>query len=442
MDEMYYYLSKILSYLLFIPGSLMCLLPVWNHLRISGKKLILILFPCLVLYGSLMSYAELRLPITNHNIPFTLTVPVCFIFYCIAVDLEKIKLFYLTINTMALFSFGGLAYFMVEAYMMKHNLENPFYIISIAAQWGITISFFCFIFLPFLNKKNAWIVEQFHTKSVWNIVWCVPALITFCNYMMIPADYRNATVGRIFELYLLLDFTLLLLFLLFQLMFYRIAKNLTDKNEQEQKAQLFEIQSRQYQLLLDYMNETSKLRHDFRHTARTLLTLAKEGNWENLLQYLEEYNLELDSYQPRMFCRHSATNAILAHYASLAAFQNIETDWRVDLPGQMKISDVDLCTILGNLLENAIHGCIRIPPSQRYINLSVDLSKNKELYLICVNSFDGIVKKSRNHYLSTKKDGHGMGLLSVTITAEKYAGISRFYHSDTEFCSEVMLNLP
>ncbi|NBH14558.1 ATP-binding protein [Lachnospiraceae bacterium] len=441
MDYMLY-MSKIASYLLFIPASLMCLLPVRSHLRISGKKLVLILFPSFVLYSLLMSLAELQIPIKNHNIPFTLTVPVCFVFYCLAVDLEKIKLFYLTINTMALFSFGGLAYFMAEAYMENHHLNNPFYIASLTAQWGITILFICFIFLPFLNKKNHWIVDHFHTKSVWNIVWIVPALITFCNYMMIPVNHKNATVGRIFELYLLIDFTLLLLFLLFQLMFYRIARNLTDKSEQEQKVQLFEIQSRQYQLLLDYINETGKLRHDFRHTARTLYALAREENWQDLLLYLKEYNLELDSYHPWFFCRHSAANAILAHYAGFSQSQNIEIDWRVDLPEQISISDVDLCSILGNLLENAIHGCIKIPPSQRYINLSMDLNKNRELYLICVNSFDGIVKKSRHQYLSTKKDGNGMGLLSISITVEKYHGVARFYHSDSEFYSEIMLNMP
>ena len=59
-----------------------------------------------------------------------------------------------------------------------------------------------------------------------------------------------------------------------------------------------------------------------------------------------------------------------------------------------------------------------------------------------LRSFDGIVKKSRHQYLSTKKDGNGMGLLSISITVEKYHGVARFYHSDSEFYSEIMLNMP
>lgn len=82
-----------------------------------------------------------------------------------------------------------------------------------------------------------------------------------------------------------------------------------------------------------------------------------------------------------------------------------------------------------------------VAPAQRFINLSVDITENKELYIICVNSFGGNIRKSGAKYLSTKKGGAGIGLLSITATAEKYAGITHFYHSDTEFNSEVMLNI-
>jgi len=125
----------------------------------------------------------------------------------------------------------------------------------------------------------------------------------------------------------------------------------------------------------------------------------------------------------------------------LEASQDIQTNWNIDLPEQIHISEIDLCAMLGNLLENALQGCITVSPLQRFINLSIDLTKNHELYLVCVNSFNGIVKKSQHKYLSTKKDGNGIGLLSIMITVEKYNGIARFYHSESEFYSEIMLKL-
>ena len=171
------------------------------------------------------------------------------------------------------------------------------------------------------------------------------------------------------------------------------------------------------------------------------MSLAKERDIDKILQYLEEYNHELDSYSPQLFCKHSAVNAILSYYSGIAASQNIQTDWHIDLPEQIGVSDVDLCSILGNLLENAIQGCLTVD-SQRFINLSVDITKNGELYIISVNSFDGSVKKAEQKYLSTKKDGNGIGLLSISATAEKYSGVTNFYHSESEFYSEIMLNLP
>ncbi len=435
-----FYIGFVLAYTLLIPGAIMCLLPIKNHLRIPIRKLSLILFPCLVLYSLLMPFVEWQFLTVSHNILFTATFLICFPLYCMAVDMEKLKLLFLFLSNVALLSFGGLSYYMIDAYIKTKNIASPFYDTAFFSQWFTTVILMCFVFFPFLCRKLTWILDHFHTKSVWRIAWIVPALITFCNYEMIPADYKNATVGRIFIIYLLIDFTLLSLFLLFQEMFYLIAKTLTEKNEQEKKNQLFEIHASQYQNLLRYMETTSKLRHDFRHTAHTLLSLAQENDMEKILHYLKEYNQELDSLSVHLFCRHTAANAILSYYADIISPHCIQTNWNIDLPDTVPVSDVDLCTILGNLLENAIAGCMDVPENERFINLSADLTENGELYLICVNSFNGKVRQAGTRYLSTKQDGSGIGLLSITAAAEKYDGMTRFYHSDSEFNSEVMLN--
>ena len=439
MDDLTYFYTAI-GYALLIPGAIMCLLPIRNHLRIPLKKLCLLLFPTLFLYSIMMPLIEKQFSIGNQTL-FSLTIFLCFPVYCMAVDLKKIKLFYLFLSNIALLSFAGLAFYMVDAYIVNNGIISPIYDTAVVSQWCATLLLLCFVFLPFFNRKLTWTLEHFHSTPVWNIVWTVPALITFCNFAMIPVDYKNATVGRIFSLYILIDTTLLLLFLLFQQMFYLIAKTLIEKSEHETKTQLLQIQANQYQNLLRYVNETSKLRHDFRHTAHTLSSLAQENDTEKILCYLKEYSQELDSYRPRLFCRHTAANAILSYYASIAESSHIQMNWRIDLPAKLSVSDVDLCTILGNLLENAIEGCIDVPLAQRFINLSADLTENKELYIICVNSSGGNLKKSGAKYLSTKKGGTGIGLLSISVTAEKYAGVTRFYHSDREFNSEVMLNL-
>ena len=439
MDNLIYFYTAI-GYALLIPGAIMCLLPVKDHLRIPLKKLCLLLFPTLVLYSVLMPLIGKQTSISNQTL-FSLTIFLCFPIYCMAVEINNIKLFYLFLSNVALLSFGGLAFYMVDAYIVNNGIISPIYDTAVIAQWCATLLLLCFIFLPFFNRKLTWTLDHFHSKSVWKMVWTVPALIMFCNFAMIPADYKNATVGRIFSLYILIDATLLLLFLLFQQMFYLIAKTLIENNEHEKKTQLLQIQANQYQNLLRYVHETGKLRHDFRHTAHTLLTLAQEEHTEKILDYLKEYSQELDAYHPSLFCKHTTTNAILAYYANIAGSQQIQTNYHVDLPEKLLLSDVDLCSILGNLLENAIGGCMDVAPAQRFINLSVDITDNKELYIICVNSFGGNIRKSGAKYLSTKKGGAGIGLLSITATAEKYAGITHFYHSDTEFNSEVMLNI-
>ena len=340
------YMNNVASYAILIPSAIMCLVPVRKYLRISFKKLSLFLFTGLIIYSLVMPFAEQRLTIIEPNVLFFLTIALCFIGYCMAVNLEKIKLLYLTLSTMAILSFGGLANYMAYAYVKNYGIKSPFYNIGLVLQWITTIILMCLILFPLFSKKIIWTLEYYHTKSVWNIIWIVPALVTFVNYTMIPVNNKNATVGRIFHLYILVDFSILLLFLLFQLMFYLIVKTLIEKSENEKRTQLLQMESAQYQLLLNQIEHTSKLRHDFRHTAHTILSLAKKKDTDKIILYLEEYNHELNSCSPDFFCKHSAVNAILAYYSGIAAGQSIQTDWHIELPEQIAVSDVDLCTIL------------------------------------------------------------------------------------------------
>ena len=242
------YMNNVASYAILIPSAIMCLVPVRKYLRISFKKLSLFLFTGLIIYSLVMPFAEQRLTIIEPNVLFFLTIALCFIGYCMAVNLEKIKLLYLTLSTMAILSFGGLANYMAYAYVKNYGIKSPFYNIGLVLQWITTIILMCLILFPLFSKKIIWTLEYYHTKSVWNIIWIVPALVTFVNYTMIPVNNKNATVGRIFHLYILVDFSILLLFLLFQLMFYLIVKTLIEKSENEKRTQLL----RSFQPLLHF----------------------------------------------------------------------------------------------------------------------------------------------------------------------------------------------
>lgn len=353
------------------------------------------------------------------------------------VKVEKMKLFYVFMCSIAVFSFSGLINAMVERRIWIESYLSTY---GLMAQWAVIIFVFIIYIFGF-HSKIKWIIHHFHIKKVWYVVWVVPMMISLSNIFMVPQSYQTMQINRVWRMSWIYNVVFLFIFFLFQYMFYLIAKTTTEKLETEKKNQMLEMQSRQYADLQLYLQQTRQLRHDFKHTIHTITILAKEKQEDELIQYLENYNNELSSvYSHYFFCENSAVNAILNYYAQIAKQHQIELDWKISLASQIHISDVDLCSIIGNLLENAVHGCMTIS-IKRYIHLSIDIDESNELYIIISNNFDGQVKQKDNRYLSLKKDGNGIGLLSIEATVDKYHGYTHFTHSQKEFIANVMIPL-
>ena len=100
---------------------------------------------------------------------------------------------------------------------------------------------------------------------------------------------------------------------------------------------------------------------------------------------------------------------------------------------------MDLCSITGNILENAINACIKVPEDQRQIQLTMIVKNGNRLYLVATNSYDGIIRWRDGKNYSTQRPGEGRGLKSVEETAAKYKGKAEFSHDDKSFFSNVVL---
>ena len=131
-------------------------------------------------------------------------------------------------------------------------------------------------------------------------------------------------------------------------------------------------------------------------------------------------------------------NALLNHYFQIAKDSHIRIEQHISLPDRLYIDIIDLCSVLGNVLENAITACQDVPEDERFVTITVSREQGTELYIAVSNSFSGKVNRKGKHYLSTKQGGNGIGLSSVSSIAEKYGGLARFYHEGKEFNADVV----
>ena len=62
------------------------------------------------------------------------------------------------------------------------------------------------------------------------------------------------------------------------------------------------------------------------------------------------------------YCGRPAVDALLFYYDNLAEIRHIDLSLQFQIPEPFSMTDVELCTLLGNLLENAVEACLRMPP--------------------------------------------------------------------------------
>ena len=102
---------------------------------------------------------------------------------------------------------------------------------------------------------------------------------------------------------------------------------------------------------------------------------------------------------------------------------------------------MDLCTVIGNILDNAVAACRDSEPADRFIQLSAVVDNGTTLFIVASNSCEGLTFTREGRYVSTKMEGSGLGLSSITQIAESYGGSAEFSDRDGVFYTNVMIPL-
>ena len=427
------------EYGVILPGAFLCLIPVADWLVIPPRKLYPVLVPVLVAICFLLSWLDTTGDYYT-NLFFFPLLGICLIAYFLMVRLEKLKLLYMFVCTTAALSFGCILNYYVIAQLVPDSNIDDNSIPGLILQYAVSLVTMGFLLA--MRKKFRWLFENFNAPSFWRIAWLMPAVITFCNIYMIPIDYNNIRVGRVFQIAMVIEGVLFLFFMLFQSLLYIIAVTTSRKIEADSTALMYQLQADQYEKMQAYLDETRRIRHDFKHTIAVLNELSQTGQYEKLQEYISNYSSEISNVQaPATYCENPVVNATIHYYMDIARSYDIRTKLQVVIPKEIAISDIDLCLIFGNLLDNAITACRKAKAGSRFIRLSADLDTPGFLYVTMVNSFSGEVYKRNGKYISTKEKKSGIGLTSIQATTEKYQGFSNFYTENHEFISNIMLKL-
>ncbi len=181
--------------------------------------------------------------------------------------------------------------------------------------------------------------------------------------------------------------------------------------------------------------------HDISHYLKTIGELAKENRNDNIISILQDLNIELENSVFTIFCSNPVVNSILSEKKSSAEKKGITLDIYVE-PGVdfVKITDADLITILGNLLDNALRAAESV--DNKFITIRIYSDVEGYFKVIKIkNYYKDSIFNNGSGFVSTKNEKgiHGVGIKSVEKTLKKYDGYLECIIDKNVFTAVVVL---
>ena len=186
--------------------------------------------------------------------------------------------------------------------------------------------------------------------------------------------------------------------------------------------------------------QTAVYQHDMRHHLTMLEGLIAAGKPEQAAAYIRKVQSDIETITPRRYCENELVNLLCSSFAEKAQHAGARLDVDAKLPQALGISDAELCAVLSNALENALHAVAALPENERTVSLYCAVRLGK-LLIEVKNPYTGELTLSPDGRPVTARKGHGYGCQSIQTIAARSGGLCEFKAGCGTFCLQIVLPL-
>lgn len=197
----------------------------------------------------------------------------------------------------------------------------------------------------------------------------------------------------------------------------------------------------------DNLEDLRSIRHDLKNQYAYMQILLTQRRYAELEEYFHQSSEHLLPQLGQFIdCGNRTVNTILNMELTKARKAEVEVTHQLVVPPVLPFGEDDLCSVLANLLDNAIEECVRLRQAGRKdASIRLELYPQKSyLFVLCRNTTDrtNLVRSGRG-LRTTKGDErlHGHGTRIVTRIAEKYNGCTEFCLEDGAFVARLLLDM-
>ncbi len=204
------------------------------------------------------------------------------------------------------------------------------------------------------------------------------------------------------------------------------------------KESQYEVLSQYTEFIKKTKDEVRLWQHDLNGHMSCVSVLLENKDFEGAKRYIEKLTDSIAVSFMKISSGNYLVDAIISPRIEKALTEGIKFECNASLPEIIPMNDVDLCSILSNILDNAMEACERRKEGA-YVKCSIETIKN-QLIIDVENSSDGRYFVKGGVFVSRKIGGiHGVGLQSIKSTVDKYEGICTVTPSDNRFRIEISI---
>ena len=217
-----------------------------------------------------------------------------------------------------------------------------------------------------------------------------------------------------------------------------MKKENEERIKEKQAYNRLETKNDYYEKVEESQNQIRRLYHDMNNHLYNIQMMNKSS--EDASDYIVSLQNELKEARKTRVSGNSLFDIIVDEKMNICKNKGIEFDIDVDSKNTGFIKNMDMSSILANILDNAIEACDKMTSNKKYIKLT-SMWADDMFVIICENSKENEIKKIGDRFITDKlnKSEHGIGIKSVEKSVKNYDGNMMIFCDDSLFKVKIMI---
>lgn len=266
------------------------------------------------------------------------------------------------------------------------------------------------------------------------LVWLV-VMIAGEKFMIYKDDGGGASI---FSGYILLFSNILCFYFL-----ERLVRTADADRQKQVFIQKQKMEQTYYEAIQEKIEQQARLLHDIKHHIQVVGQMAADEKNDGIVAYCKSITNIYTIPVTIEYTDNKIMNIILAEKADICRQKQIDFQVRIASIQLDFLDPMVVCTLFGNLLDNAIEGAKRCC-NHKFIKVRIEKFNAQFIVLSVQNSCQKVIRNTQKFFLTTKpdKNKHGYGLKSIQQAVEEQGGTVAFECTGTVFKATILLHIP